>query len=86
MSLQGSPPTPYIFDDRPDWRHAAEKIYEWYNTSPEDRKKAGKAGREYCLREDTMLSAKNMGGAFKKSMGEAFEKWEPIKQFKVYEV
>ena len=86
LSLQGSPPTPYIFDDRPDWRHAAEKIYEWYNTSPEDRKKAGKAGREYCLREDTMLSAKNMGGAFKKSMGEAFEKWEPIKQFKVYEV
>ena len=51
-----------------------------------NRKKAGKAGREYCLREDTMLSAKNMGGAFKKSMGEAFEKWEPIKQFKVYEV
>ena len=86
LSLQGSPPTPYIFDDRPDWRHAAEKIYEWYNTSPENRKKAGKAGREYCLREDTMLSAKNMGGAFKKSMGEAFEKWEPIKQFKVYEV
>jgi len=33
-----------------------------------------------------MLSAKNMGKAFIESMNTAFDKWEPIKQFQVYEV
>ena len=85
-SLQGSPPTPYIFDDRPRFEDAGDKVYEWYKTSKEDREKAGKAGREYCLLPETMLSAKNMGKAFIESMNTAFDKWEPIKQFQVYEV
>ena len=42
--------------------------YEWYKTSKKDREKAGKAGREYCLLPETMLSAKNMGKAFIESM------------------
>jgi len=85
-SLQGSPQTPYIFDDRPRWEDAGDRLYEWYKTSKEDREKAGKAGREYCLLPETMLSAKNMGKAFIESMNTAFDKWEPIKQFQVYEV
>ena len=85
-SLQGSPQTPYIFDDRPDWRDAGDKIYEWYKTSNEDREKAGQAGRDYCLLPETALSAKNMGKAFVESMNTAFDKWKPVKQFKVYEV
>ena len=86
LSLQGSPPTPYIFDDRPDWRHAGDKLYEWYNTSHEDREKAGLEGREYCLLPETMLSANNMGDAVIKSAEECWDNWEPIKQFQVYEV
>ena len=86
LSLQGSPPTPYIFDDRCDWRHAGDKLYEWYNTSKEDREKAGLEGREYCLLPETMLSANNMGNAVIKSAEECWDNWEPVKQFQVYEV
>ena len=40
-SLQGSPPTPYIYDDRCDWFEVADKIQEWYEMSKEDRNECG---------------------------------------------
>jgi len=85
-SLQGSPPTPYIFDDRCRWEDIGDKLLEWYNTPKEDREKAGLEGREYCLREDTMLSAKNMGKAVIESAENCWKNWKPVKQFQVYEV
>ena len=84
-SLQGSVPTPYIFDDRPSFEDAAEKLYEWYQTPKEDRDKAGLEGREWMLREDICLSAKRMCERFIEDMETAFEKWTPRKQFKLYE-
>jgi len=48
-SLQGSPMTPYIFDDRVNFEDVASKILEWYNTPIEKRNEYGKAGREFCL-------------------------------------
>ncbi len=86
LSLQGSPPTPYIFDDRPDWREAGDKIKEWYDTPKEERVQAGLKGREYCLLPETMMSAKNMGKAFIDGMEGCWDNWKPIKQFQVYEV
>ena len=37
-SLQGSPPTPYIFDDRADWVEVADRIQEWYEMSKKKEK------------------------------------------------
>ena len=85
-SLQGSIPTPYIFDDRCDWQDAADRLYEWYQTPKEDREKFGLEGREWMLREDTCLSAKRMCDRFIEDMDTAFEKWTPRKQFEIYEV
>ena len=85
-ALQGSPQTPYIFDDRPRWEDAGDTLYEWYKTSKKDRVKAGNAGREYCLLPETSLSAKNMGKAFIESIDTTLEEFQPIKQFQLYEV
>ena len=84
-SLQGSIPTPYLFDDRPSFEDAAEKLYEWYQTPKEDRDKVGLEGREWMLRDDTCLSAKRMSERFIEDMDRGFEKWTPRKQFKLYE-
>ncbi len=84
-SLQGSVPTPYIFDDRPRWEEAAEKLYEWYNTSSEDRDKFALEGREWMLREDICLSAKRMCDRFIEDMDNTFDKWTPKENFKIYE-
>jgi hypothetical protein len=48
INLQGSIPTPYIFDDRADIRDVAEAIMYWYNTEEHHRESAGMRGRERC--------------------------------------
>jgi glycosyltransferase involved in cell wall biosynthesis len=60
ISLQGSVPTPYIFDDRADFREVGQKLYEWCKTSKEERKNAGLKGREYIMNPDVGMSRKLM--------------------------
>jgi len=48
-SLQGSPATPYIFDDRVSTDDVADALLYWYNTPESLRNEMGKAGREFCL-------------------------------------
>jgi len=70
--LIGSPQTPYIFDDRCDWREAGIRMLELYNTDPETRKQMGQAGRQYAL---DYFSAEHMGQCFIDGMDQAFAKW-----------
>ena len=59
-SLQGSPPTPYIFDDRCDWVDAAESIKHFYNMSKEERQECGFKGHEFVSSDDAQMSARHM--------------------------
>jgi glycosyltransferase involved in cell wall biosynthesis len=61
LSLQGSVPTPYIFDDRVDFVDAADRIYEVYMLTRKERKDRGLKGREYMTSDQTGLSVGNMG-------------------------
>ena len=54
ISLVGSVPTPYIFDDRCRWDDTADKIKEWYDMGDEERKRCGELGREYAFSERTI--------------------------------
>jgi glycosyltransferase involved in cell wall biosynthesis len=76
-TLQGSIPTPYIFDDMPDWHAAADAINEWYQMSREERKKAGLKGREHFMKPEVGLSAESMGNNFIKDINTMFAKWSP---------
>ena len=58
-SLQGSPATPYIFDDRVRFEDVSAAIKYWYDMSAEDRKECGLTGRQFCL--DNGLTAEQMG-------------------------
>jgi glycosyltransferase involved in cell wall biosynthesis len=58
-SLQGSPATPYIFDDRVRYEDVADAIRYWYNTPETLREDMGKEGREWSLRNG--LTAEQMG-------------------------
>ena len=80
-SLQGSPPTPYIFDDRADWIEVAEKIQEWYDMSSEDRKECGFKGHEFVCGDESMMSARWMNKNFTDHMNTAFDKWTPRKRY-----
>ena len=83
-SLQGSPPTPYIFDDRCGFEEAAGQIYEWYKTPKEDRDKLGLKGREWMLTEEIGMSAKHMGDRFINDIETVFENWKPRERFEIF--
>ena len=58
-SLQGSPATPYIFDDRAQFEDVADAIMYWYNTPETLRNEMGLAGRQWALANG--LTAEQMG-------------------------
>ena len=58
-SLQGSPATPYIFDDRARFEDVADAMLYWFQIPAENRKEMGETGRQFCL--DNGLTAEEMG-------------------------
>ena len=58
-SLQGSPMTPYIFDDRVNFEDVADAIMYWYDTPETLREEMGIAGRNWAL--ENGLTADQMG-------------------------
>ena len=78
-SLQGSIPTPYIWDDRCKPEDAAVQLRKLYDMGRSERKRLGALGTEFC--EKNQLTAKVMGQNFIKSMNGAFENWIPKKRY-----
>lgn len=58
-SLQGSPATPYIFDDRVRYEDVADAIRYWYDMSKLERDTRGLAGRQWAM--ENGLTAEQMG-------------------------
>tara|TARA_R110000744_G_scaffold353123_1_gene459388 strand:- start:1708 stop:3171 length:1464 start_codon:yes stop_codon:yes gene_type:complete len=85
-SIQGSPETPFIFDDRARFDEVAEKIREWYNILPAVRRDRGIAGREFVTSSNSMLSAKAMCRGFVKGITTTLKKWKPRKRFTIYKI
>jgi glycosyltransferase involved in cell wall biosynthesis len=81
--LQGSPPTPYIFDDWCTWEEVAEAFMYWYLMKPEDREKCGLEGRRWAMNEGG-LNSKNMCAQFIKAMDYTLEHFVPSTSFGLY--
>ena len=86
ISLVGSVPTPYIFDDRCDFRDVAEAIQQVYQMPKEERERKGLAGREWATSEEAMMTASNMGRNIITCIDEAFEKFEPRSKFDILKI
>ena len=82
-SIQGSPVTPYIFDDRCKPEDATDRIREVYDLGKEKRKELGLKGREWCLSDEAGFNAKSQGENFIGAVNELFSKWEPREAFEV---
>ncbi len=81
ISLQGSPMTPYIFDDRCRWDEAGDALRYWYDKTPEERENAGSKGREYLLDKNIGMDAIEMGNRFKENMNKCLESWKPRQRY-----
>jgi glycosyltransferase involved in cell wall biosynthesis len=78
-ALIGSPATPYIFDDRADWKEAGLALLQWYEMSEEERRRRGALGRKYAIEEG--FTAEQMGRSFIQGMDTALQNWKPRTRF-----
>ena len=86
LSIVGSIPTPYIFDDRCDIRDVAKAIEEVYNLGPEERQKRGLSGRKWVQSEESMMSASKMSENVIDCIEETFSKFKPRKSFELIKI
>jgi glycosyltransferase involved in cell wall biosynthesis len=86
LSIVGSIPTPYIFDDRCDFRDVAKAIEEVYNLTPEERASKGLEGRKWVQSDESMMSARKMADNIISCLEETFDKFEPRKSFELIKI
>jgi glycosyltransferase involved in cell wall biosynthesis len=86
MSLMGSIPTPYIFDDRCDFREVADAIAKVYEMSPEERQRRGSLARQWVTSEESMMSARMMSKNIIDGLEETINKWKPRKRFELIKI
>jgi glycosyltransferase involved in cell wall biosynthesis len=89
ISLIGSPPTPYIFDDRCDFRDVANQLAAAYSLKMEDANeynKLGDAAREWVTSDESMMSARKMCENIIEGFEETFKKWTPRPAFDFYKI
>tara|TARA_R110002096_G_scaffold225596_4_gene414819 strand:- start:488 stop:766 length:279 start_codon:yes stop_codon:yes gene_type:complete len=78
--------TPYIFDDRADFREIADAIKYWYDIPKDDRRIMGMEGHDWVCGDESYMSAKGMSMKMSGCIETCFEKWSPRKRFTLYKV
>jgi len=81
-SIQGSPKTPYIFDDRCTSEDAADRIFEVYSLDKETRNQLGEHGRYWALNE-AGFTGTEMGNRAIMAIDKLFNTWTPREKFEL---
>jgi glycosyltransferase involved in cell wall biosynthesis len=82
-SIQGSPITPYIWDDRCTAEDASEQIKAVYNLSKEERQERGLKGREWALSDEAGFTSEKMSNRIIKHLDTLFATWKPREKFEL---
>jgi len=76
-SLQGSPLTPYIFDDRCSFEDAGDALLNWYHAGPTERERCGELGKQFVKDKNIGMDSNDMCKTYIEAMDKAFEEWKP---------
>jgi glycosyltransferase involved in cell wall biosynthesis len=82
-TINGSVPTPYIWDDKVDIVEVSETILDVYNTPKTERKKRGLEGRNAFIRE-LGLSAANMSEQMTHGIENVLKNWKPKPSYELF--
>jgi glycosyltransferase involved in cell wall biosynthesis len=80
-SIQGSIPTPYIWDDRCNSEDAAEQIKKVYDLGKEKRQALGLKGREWALSDEAGFTGEKMGANVIETLDRLFKTWKPREKY-----
>jgi hypothetical protein len=84
-SIQGSPKTPYIWDDRCTAEDAATQIGNVYALGRTMRKELGKTGRHWAI-NDVGFTAESMGEKAISAIDQLFNTWTPREKYELINV
>ena len=84
LSLQGSPPTPYIYDSRPSIDDIQKGLEYWYNMSKEERKSKGLAGRKWAI--ENGFTQKGMCNAMIHAIDSCFDSFQSRQSYKLIDM
>lgn len=82
-SIQGSPITPYIWDDRCTAEDASEQIMYAYKLGRSILKQRGLVGREWAIGDEAGFTSEKMGQRIIKNLDELFSTWAPREKFEL---
>jgi glycosyltransferase involved in cell wall biosynthesis len=82
-SIQGSIPTPYIYDDRCKWEDVVDRIKELYEMDPKERKDRGLKGREWALSDEAGFTTKHQALRVIEAFDTLFKTWKPRESFEI---
>ena len=82
-SIQGSPPTPYIFDDRCRWEDATDRIKECYKLGRKELKRRGLKGREWATGDEAGFTSEHQGNRVIEAFEELFDTWKPREKYEL---
>ena len=82
-SMQGSPQTPYIYDDRCAWEDAFERLKEVYNLPPEERKSRGLKGREWAISDEAGFTVEHQAKRVIEALDSLFDTWKPREKYEL---
>ena len=83
INLNGSVPTPYIFDDRVNDNDVANTIMKMYKFGKKKRKEKGLKGREFMIKN---LSNKIMCDKMIEGIEQTLENFKPRERFNLYKI
>lgn len=81
--LQGSVPTPYIFDDVCDAEDAANALYEVYNMGKEERERRGNLGSNWVLGSESGMNHVDMCKRMEFAIDHVFTNFKPRQRFEI---
>ena len=85
-SIQGSPKTPYIWDDRCRPEDAASQLLNVYNLDIDQRIENGLKGREWAMGDEAGFTAKHQAQRVIESFNELFSTWQPRERYEFISV
>jgi hypothetical protein len=86
ISMVGSVPTPYIYDDRCEPLDVAKALEVAYNLGKEERTRRGLLAREWVTSDESGMSARQMCENVIDAMEESFEKFIPRSRFDLVKI
>jgi len=84
--LQGSVPTPYLFDDVCDAEDGAAMLLEVYNLTKEEREKRGLEGRNWVLSDESGMGSVKMCDGLKNGLETLLTAYKPRSRYEILKV